>query len=95
MACFTVRPPLWESLPQRMQVKAELRSWAFLDGCELYSRGFEDIVAHIHDRLNGRQVYLCFDMDFFDPSCARVYALLHGAAPAPARDYPCCKDWQV
>ena len=53
-----------------MQVKAERRSWAFLDGYELYSRGFKDIVAHIHDRLNGRQVYLCFDMDFFDPSCA-------------------------
>ena len=44
--------------------------YELIDGCELYSRGFEDIVAHIHDRLNGRQVYLCFDMDFFDPSCA-------------------------
>ena len=44
--------------------------YELIDGCELYSRGFKDVVSHIHDRLNGRQVYLCFDMDFFDPSCA-------------------------
>ena len=28
------------------------------------------LARHFLKRLNGRQVYLCFDMDFFDPSCA-------------------------
>ncbi|WP_342643860.1 arginase family protein [Rhodoligotrophos ferricapiens] len=33
-------------------------------------RGMDDVVAEIHDMLAGRPVYLCFDMDIFDPSCA-------------------------
>ncbi|WP_205042180.1 arginase family protein [Rhodoligotrophos defluvii] len=33
-------------------------------------RGMEDVLAEIHDTLAGRPVYLCFDMDIFDPSCA-------------------------
>ena len=28
------------------------------------------MLATIHDKLSGKPVYLCFDMDFFDPSCA-------------------------
>ena len=34
------------------------------------SRGIEDIVSEIRETLAGRPVYLCFDMDYFDPSCA-------------------------
>ncbi len=37
---------------------------------ELRKRGVEDVVAELKDRLAGRPVYLCWDMDFFDPSCA-------------------------
>lgn len=41
-----------------------------IDGNELFDRGFKDVLATIHDKLSGKPVYLCFDMDFFDPSCA-------------------------
>ena len=34
------------------------------------SRGITDVVAEIRKTLAGRPVYLCFDMDYFDPSCA-------------------------
>jgi agmatinase len=37
---------------------------------ELFARGFVEILAELHERLKGRPVYLCFDMDIFDPSCA-------------------------
>lgn len=44
--------------------------YQLIDGDELFGRGLEDVLAQIHERLQGRPVYLCFDMDFFDPSCA-------------------------
>ena len=37
---------------------------------ELLKRGLDDVLAELHQRLAGRPVYLCFDMDVFDPSCA-------------------------
>jgi agmatinase len=37
---------------------------------ELLARGFADVLGELHERLRGRPVYLCFDMDVFDPSCA-------------------------
>jgi agmatinase len=37
---------------------------------ELFKRGFDDVLAQLQDRLKGRPVYLCWDMDVFDPSCA-------------------------
>ena len=37
---------------------------------DLAARGTHDALAEIHERMKGRPVYLCFDMDFFDPSCA-------------------------
>jgi agmatinase len=33
-------------------------------------RGMEDVVREIRAELAGRPVYLCFDMDYFDPTCA-------------------------
>ncbi len=36
----------------------------------LAERGLPDLLADLQDRLEGRPVYLCWDMDFFDPSCA-------------------------
>ena len=41
-----------------------------ITGSELFERGIKDTLAHLHERLAGRPVYLCWDMDFFDPSCA-------------------------
>jgi len=32
--------------------------------------GEEKLLAHLHARLSGRPLYLCFDMDVFDPSVA-------------------------
>ena len=37
---------------------------------ELRQRGVGDVTAELKERLAGRPVYLCWDMDFFDPSCA-------------------------
>ena len=37
---------------------------------ELLKRGFDAVLAELHERLIGRPVYLCFDMDVFDPSVA-------------------------
>ncbi|MDA0998113.1 MAG: arginase family protein [Proteobacteria bacterium] len=37
---------------------------------EMRTRGVDDVVAGLKQRLAGRPVYLCWDMDFFDPSCA-------------------------
>ena len=37
---------------------------------DLRIRGVDDVTAEVKARLAGRPVYLCWDMDFFDPSCA-------------------------
>ena len=44
--------------------------YGLIDGDELFHRGFQEVLATIHDKFAGKPVYLCFDMDFFDPSCA-------------------------
>ncbi len=41
-----------------------------IDGTELYYRGLMETAAKLRAELEGVPVYLCFDMDFFDPSCA-------------------------
>lgn len=33
-------------------------------------RGFEDVLAEVRDVVGDRPVYLCWDMDFYDPACA-------------------------
>lgn len=37
---------------------------------ELFARGFDDVLAEIREAMADRPVYLCIDMDAFDPSCA-------------------------
>jgi len=50
---------------------------------ELRTRGVEEVAAELQLRLAGRPVYLCWDMDFFDPSCAPgVCALIPGGPSA-------------
>lgn len=46
------------------------RQYGVIPGIELRSRGIPDVLREIRERMAGRPVYLCFDMDFFDPSCA-------------------------
>lgn len=41
-----------------------------IDGNELFARGLAQTAQDLKDQIGGRPVYLCFDMDFFDPSCA-------------------------
>lgn len=36
----------------------------------LFARGIADTMAEIVSTLGQRPVYICFDMDFYDPSCA-------------------------
>ncbi|HVL36819.1 MAG TPA: agmatinase [Burkholderiales bacterium] len=37
---------------------------------ELLERGIPGVVQELHQKLRDRPVYLCWDMDAFDPSCA-------------------------
>jgi agmatinase len=46
------------------------KGFELITGVDLMNTGIKDTLAHIHERLAGRPVYLCWDMDFFDPSCA-------------------------
>ena len=63
-------------------------------GEELRAQGCAAALAQVRETVDGRPVYLCFDMDFFDPSCApgvatptwggpdaaSAFDLLHGLA---------------
>jgi len=46
------------------------RGYELITGRDMSSMGLEALLARVHERLHGRPVYLCWDMDFFDPSCA-------------------------
>lgn len=48
------------------------RRWGYelIPGVELERQGIPQILAYIKKRLSGRPVYLCWDMDVFDPSVA-------------------------
>lgn len=37
---------------------------------DLFKSGFDAVFDRIRQAIAGRPVYLCWDMDFFDPSCA-------------------------
>lgn len=41
-----------------------------IDMDELLERGIKDVFAEVRKTIADRPVYLCFDMDFFDPSVA-------------------------
>lgn len=36
----------------------------------MLERGIPNVAEKVHQTIGNRPVYLCFDMDFFDPSCA-------------------------
>ena len=46
------------------------KGYELITGVDLMQWGIEATLEHIRSRLNGKPVYLCWDMDFFDPSCA-------------------------
>ncbi len=39
-------------------------------GVDLFRRGMSETGTYLRERIGDRPAYLCFDMDFFDPSCA-------------------------
>lgn len=46
------------------------KGFGIVTGIDLVRQGSDRVLADIHERMRGRPVYLCWDMDFFDPSCA-------------------------
>ncbi len=46
------------------------KGYGLIHGVDLMRRGFSDVLTEIHGRMGDKPVYLCFDMDVFDPSCA-------------------------
>ena len=46
------------------------KGYELITGVDMFERGIKQVLAHVHERLGSRPVYLCWDMDFFDPSCA-------------------------
>ncbi|MCP5151923.1 MAG: arginase family protein [Chromatiales bacterium] len=46
------------------------KGYGLVTGHDLSRAGIDATLADIHQRMAGRPVYLCWDMDFFDPSCA-------------------------
>ena len=46
------------------------KGFELITGAELGRMGVDVLMTHVHERLAGCPVYLCWDMDFFDPSCA-------------------------
>jgi len=50
--------------------RAESLGYRVLSIDDLVRGGFTQRIAEFRDQAKGRPVYLCFDMDVFDPSCA-------------------------
>ena len=46
------------------------KGYRLIPGRALFEAGLAETAALLRRELAGRPVYLCFDMDFFDPSCA-------------------------
>jgi agmatinase len=46
------------------------QGYVLVNFAELRARGIPDVLAEVHDRMAGRPVYVCWDMDFFDPAFA-------------------------
>jgi guanidinobutyrase len=56
-------------VPQVVSYCNEL-GYNLIDMQELLSRGIDEVLAQIKTQIGSRSVYLCFDMDFFDPCVA-------------------------
>jgi agmatinase len=50
--------------------QAERLGYTTVRFAELRARGIADVLGEVHRRMAGRPVYLCWDMDFFDPAFA-------------------------
>jgi agmatinase len=52
-------------------------------GEDLRRRGVDDVIAEVKATYGARPVYLCFDMDYLDPSCAPGVATPTWGGPTP------------
>ena len=68
------------------------RATTLIPGIDLFRRGIPDVLAYVHDKLRGRPVYLCFDMDFFDPPARRASVRRRGAGRRAGRPCSCSRD---
>ena len=50
--------------------KARQLGYGLITYEELKTRGVYTVTTELKERFTDRPVYLCWDMDFFDPSCA-------------------------
>ena len=57
---------------------AREQGYDLIDGIDLFRRGIPDVLTYVHAKFRGRPIYLCFDMDFFDPElrARRLHARL-------------------
>lgn len=46
------------------------KGYNLINGSELFAVGLGETAQRLKDAIGQRPVYFCFDMDFFDPSCA-------------------------
>ena len=59
------------------------KGFELITGRDMLGMGIEALLSHLRERVAGRPVYLCWDMDFFDPSCAPgVYTPTWGGVSA-------------
>ena len=59
------------------------KGFELITGQDMLGMGIDAMLAHARERVAGRPVYLCWDMDFFDPSCAPgVYTPTWGGVSA-------------
>ncbi|MGC1891411.1 MAG: arginase family protein [Stellaceae bacterium] len=62
---------------------------------ELFARGFADVLTELHEKLKGRPVYLCFDMDVFIRPAPRASQRRAGAACRRAKASSSCAVFPV
>jgi agmatinase len=58
-----------------------------ITGEEVAARGLEHVLSHIRTTIGTRPVYLCFDMDYIDPSCAPGVATPTWGGPSTAEAF--------
>lgn len=61
--------------------------YRLITGAEVKSRGLEAVIAEIRDIIGRRPLYLCFDMDYIDPSSAPGVATPTWGGPSSAEAF--------
>jgi agmatinase len=59
--------------------------YQLITGDEMSATGLKEVMGRVRSAIGGRPVYLCFDMDYIDPSCAPGVATPTWGGP-PSRE---------